>query len=94
MCLLRLGVTKQYKLKSYKLRTDGRLVKVTVLTLKLPGPAAGVEGSLTVTIALKPLWSGMGEIVPACTSPTLHPPIPSHCAVIALFESVSVHQLS
>ena len=26
--------------------------------------------------SLKPLWSGMGEVVPACTSPTLHPPSP------------------
>ena len=32
---------------------------------------------------LKPLWSGMGEVVPACTSPTLHPPSPP-----------TVHQLS
>ena len=26
--------------------------------------------------SLKPLWSGMGEVVPARTSPTLHPPFP------------------
>ena len=26
--------------------------------------------------SLKPLWFGMGEVVPACTSPTLHPPSP------------------
>ena len=26
--------------------------------------------------SLKPLWSGMGEVVPACTSLTLHPPFP------------------
>ena len=27
--------------------------------------------------SLKPLWSGMGEVVPARTSPTLHPhPLP------------------
>ena len=32
---------------------------------------------------LKPLWSGMGEVVPARTSPTLHPPSPP-----------TVHQLS
>ena len=31
----------------------------------------------------KPLWSGMGEVVPARTSPTLHPPSPP-----------TVHQLS
>ena len=44
--------------------------------------------------SLKPLWSGMGEVVPTRTSPTLHPPSPSHCAVIILFKSVTVHQLS
>ena len=33
--------------------------------------------------SLKQLWSGMGEVVPACTSPTLHPPSPP-----------TVHQLS
>ena len=33
--------------------------------------------------SLKPLWSGMGEVVPARTSPTLHPP-----------SSPTVHQLS
>ena len=33
--------------------------------------------------SLKPLWSGMGKLVPARTSPTLHPPSPS-----------TVHQLS
>ena len=33
--------------------------------------------------SLKPLWSGIGEAVPACTSPTLHPPSPP-----------TVHQLS
>ena len=26
--------------------------------------------------SLKPLWSGMGEVVPARTSPPLHPPSP------------------
>ena len=33
--------------------------------------------------SLKPLWSGMGEVMPARTSPTLHPPSPP-----------TVHQLS
>ena len=40
----------------------------------------GVDGSLTVTpgsyCSLKPLKSGIGEVVLACTSPTLHPPSP------------------
>ena len=29
--------------------------------------------------SLKPLWSGMGEVVPARTSPTLHPPSHINC---------------
>ena len=33
--------------------------------------------------SLKPLWSGVGEVVPAHTSPTLHPPSPQ-----------TMHQLS
>ena len=37
----------------------------------------------TCYCSLKPLWSGMGEVVPAHTSPTLHPPSPP-----------TVHQLS
>ena len=50
-------------------------------------------GKLTLTVlnfwkftsycSLKPLWSGMGEVVPARTSPTLHPSSPP-----------TVHQLS
>ena len=35
-----------------------------------------VGGSLDSYCSLKPLWSGMGEVVPARTSPTLHPPSP------------------
>ena len=38
---------------------------------------------LTSYCSLKPLWSGMGEVVPARASPTLHPPFPP-----------TVHQLS
>ena len=38
---------------------------------------------LTSYWSLKPLWSGMGEVVPARTSPTLHPPSPP-----------TVHQMS
>ena len=43
------------------------------LTLTLPGPSAGVSGSLDSYCSLKPLSSGMGEVVPARTSPTLLP---------------------
>ena len=53
------------------------------LTLTLPGPSASVSGSLYSYCSLKPLCSGMGEVVPARTSLTLHPPSPP-----------TVHQLS
>ena len=43
------------------------------LTLTLPGSSAGVSGSLDSYCSLKPLCSGMGEVVPAHTSPTLLP---------------------
>ena len=36
----------------------------------------GVGGSLESYCSLKPSWSGTGEVVPACTSPTLHLPSP------------------
>ena len=32
----------------------------------------------------------MGEVVPARTSPTLHPPIPSHCASIVATSTLRV----
>ena len=46
------------------------------LTLTLPGPSAGVSISLDSYCSIKPLCLGMGEVVPARTSPTLHPPSP------------------
>ena len=52
----------------------------STLTLKLPGPSAGVGGSLTGYYSLKPLCSGMREIVPARTFPTLLPhPLALYC---------------
>ena len=50
-----------------------RLLEGFLLTLTLPGPSAGVSGSLDSYCSLKPLCSGMGEVVPARTSPTLLP---------------------
>ena len=52
------------------------------LTLTLPDPSAGVSGSLDSYCSVKPLCSGMGEVVPARTSPTLLPPSP--CTVLSL----------
>ena len=45
------------------------MVHSTRLTLKVLN-----FWKLTSYCSLKPLWSGMGEVVPARTSPTLHPP--------------------
>ena len=53
-------------------------VRIFTLTLKVVN-----IWKFTSYCSLKPLWSGMGETVPACTSPTLHPPSPP-----------TVHQLS
>ena len=45
--------------------------------------------------SLKPLWSDMGEVVPARTSPTLHlwSPIPSNCASIVATSTVRVNTI-
>ena len=58
-----------------------------------------MSGSLDSYCSLKPLCSGMGMLGHGGSSagsyladPTS--PIPSHCAVIILFQSVAVHQLS
>ena len=46
---------------------------LNTLALTLPGPSAGVSGSFDSYCGLKPLCSGMGEVVPAHTSLTLLP---------------------
>ena len=56
------------------------------LTLTLPGPSAGVSGSLDSYCSLKPLCSGMGEVVPARTSPTLLPPSPRTVLLLSCFK--------
>ena len=56
------------------------------LTLTLPGPSAGASGSLDSYCSLKPLCSGMGEVVPARTSPTLLPPSPRTVLSLSYFK--------
>ena len=56
------------------------------LTLTLPGPSTGVSGSLDSYCSLKPLCSGMGEVVPARTSPTLLPPSPRTVLSLSCFK--------
>ena len=56
------------------------------LTLTLPGPSAGMSGSLDSYCSLKPLCSGMGEVVPARTSPTLLPPSPRTVLSLSCFK--------
>ena len=41
--------------------------------------------------SLKPLWSGMWEVVPARTSPTLHPPSPPTCVSIVATSTLRVN---
>ena len=57
-----------------------------LLTLTLPGPSTGVIGSLDSYCSLKPLCSGMGEVVPARTSPTLLPPSPRTVLPLSCFK--------
>ena len=56
------------------------------LTLTLPGPSAGLSGSLDSYCSLKPLCSGMGEVVPARTSPTLLLPSPRTVLSLSCFK--------
>ena len=56
------------------------------LTLTLPGPSAGVSGSLDSYCSLKPLCSGMGEVVLARTSPTLLLPSPRTVLSLSCFK--------
>ena len=65
-----------------------------LLTLTLPDPSAGVSGSLDSYCSLKPLCSGMGEVVLARTSPTLLPPSPRTVLSLSCFKVFAVHQLS
>ena len=65
----------------------------SLLTLTLPGPTAGVSGSLDSYCSLKPLCSGMGGSSAGLYLADPTSPIPSHCAVIILFQSVPVHHL-
>ena len=59
---------------------------IYILALTLPGPSAGVSGSLDSYCSLKPLCSGMGEVVPARTSPTLLPPSPRTVLSLSCFK--------
>ena len=62
------------------------LVYQHFLTLKLPGPSASMSGSLDSYCSLKPLCSGMGEVVPARTSPILLPPSPRTVLSLSCFK--------
>ena len=45
---------------------------------------------LTSYCSLKPLWLGVGEVVPARTSPTLHPPFPPTVHQFVMTSTVRV----
>ena len=56
------------------------------LTLTLPSPYVGMGGISDSYCSLKPLCSGMGEVVPARTSPTLLPPSPRTVLSLSCFK--------
>ena len=60
--------------------TDSCWIVICELTLKVLN-----FWKFTCYFSLKPLWSGMGEVLPARTSPTHHPH-PSHCASIVMIN--------
>ena len=64
-----------------------------ILTLTLPGPSAGVSGSLDSYCSFKTLMLGHGGSSAGSYLADPTSPIPSHWAVIILFQSVTVHQL-
>ena len=67
-----LSIINQIRSCTQKASTD-------ILTLKVLN-----FWKFTIYCNLKPLWSGMGEVVPARTSPTLHPPSPPTVATSTL----------
>ena len=73
-------------LKLKDIHENGKIKGSKTLTLTLPGPSAGVSGSLDSYCSLKPLCSGMGEVVPARTSPTLLPPSPRTMLSLSCFK--------
>ena len=74
------------KLTVFVLAAKLKLSDLVVLTLTLPSPSAGMSGSLDSYCSLKPLCSGMGEVVPARTSPTLLPPSPRIVLSLSCFK--------
>ena len=64
--------SRAYHIHDHLMQHENK-IDVWILTLTLPGPSAGVSGSLDSYCSLKTLCSGMGEVVPARTSPTLLP---------------------
>ena len=72
-----------FQTKSYSIVS---IVSITSLTLTLPSPSAGVSGFLDSYCSLKPLCLGMGEVVPARTSPTLLPPSPRTVLSLSCFK--------
>ena len=77
-------ISKQQEITEVGKITD--LLIGTLANLTLPGPSAGVSGSLDSYCSLKPLCSGMGEVVPARTSPTLLPPPPRTVLSLSCFK--------
>ena len=76
----------RFPLREQYIRGELLADRLLLLTLTLPGPSAGVSGSLDSYCSLKPLCSGMGEVVPARNSPTLLPPSPRTVLSLSYFK--------
>ena len=83
---IKLPITKRVNTNLFWLSNPGYWGHYPGLTLTLPGPSAGVSGSLDSYCSLKSLCSGMGEVVPARTSPTLLPPSPRTVLSLSCFK--------
>ena len=86
--LIKTTLRKEIRCDTFKINLwySVQFYDLTGLTLTLPGPSAGVSGSLDSYCSLKPLCSGMGEVVPARTSPTLLPPSPRTVLSLSCFK--------
>ena len=87
LCLCSLGKSGSIpSMHNRHLTFDVACICSTFKTLTLPGPSAGVSGSLDNYCSLTPLCSGMGEVVPARTSPTLLSPSPRTVLSLSCFK--------
>ena len=85
MCLFGGGGGGRWGLRGYVCTGEGVCLYVSM--------AKYVTNKVLVT-TIDAQWEGMGDVGSARYLADPTSPIPSHCAVITLFQSVTVHQLS